>query len=236
MDRYRISQAAERAGMPATTLRYYETRGLLPARRDPSGYRSYDDADVERLRFIATAKDLGLPLDRIRELVDVRDDGRCRDVRDTLGPQLRERVADVDRQVAALGAFRARLEAARARLDALPARETPCDPGCAGLGTPPDPGPDPGPPIACTLTGSERAARTARWHAVLEGAPREDLPDGGVRVRPSADRLDEVAALVAAESRCCAFLAFRLAVGPGGVTLDAHAPQGAGALLRELLG
>lgn len=237
MDRYRISQAAERAGMPATTLRYYETRGLLPARRSPAGYRTYDESDVERLRFIATAKQLGLPLEQIRELVDVRDDGRCRDVRDTLGPRLRERIADVDRQVAALGAFRAHLEAAQARLDALPARDTPCDPGCAFLGAPVDPDPaHPGPPIACTLTGSEQADRTARWREVLSGVPREDLAGGGVRVRPAADRGPEVAELVAAEARCCAFLTFHLTVGPGGVTLDAHAPDGAGELLRELLG
>lgn len=231
MDRYRISQAAERAGMPATTLRYYESRGLAPARRGPSGYRTYDDSDVERLRFIATAKDLGLPLDSIRDLVDVRDDGRCRDVRDTLGPLLRERIADTDRRVAALGAFRDHLVTALSRLDALPARDTPCDPDCAFLGAAADPG-----PIACTLTGDEQADRTARWHAVLAGAAREDLADGGVRVHPPAERLDEVAALVAAESRCCAFLTFRLTVGPGGITLDAHAPEGAAELLRELLG
>ncbi|MDQ4117129.1 MAG: MerR family transcriptional regulator [Actinomycetota bacterium] len=234
MDRYRISQAAERAGMPATTLRYYESRGLLPARRSPSGYRTYDDSDVERLRFIATAKDLGLPLEKIREVVDVRDDGRCRDVRDTLGPLLRERIADVERRIAELGGFREHLGAALSRLDALPARDTPCDPGCAFLGAPPDPEPDP--PIACTLTGSEQADRAGRWHEVTAGAPREDLPDGGIRVRPPAERVEEVAALVAAESRCCAFLTFHLSVGPGGITLDAHAPDGAGELLRELLG
>lgn len=154
MDRYRISQVAERTGMPATTLRYYETRGLLPVRRSRSGYRTYDESDVEWLHFIATAKELGLSLDEIRDLVDVRDDGRCRDVRDTLGPA---------------------------------------------------------------------------------GAPREDLAGGGVRIRPPAGRVDDVAALVAAESRCCPLLTFHLTVAPGGITLDAHAPEGAAELLRELL-
>ncbi len=67
MDRYRISELAERVGVPPTTLRYYESRGLLPARRTGSGYRTYDDRDVERMRFITTAKTLGLPLDRIRD-------------------------------------------------------------------------------------------------------------------------------------------------------------------------
>lgn len=232
MDRYRISQVAERTGMPATTLRYYETRGLLPARRSRSGYRTYDDSDVERLRFIATAKELGLSLDEIRDLVDVRDDGRCRDVRDTLGPLLRGRIAETDRRSAALAAFRTHLVAALSHLDALPARDTPCDPGCAFRT---DVEPTPAPPIACTLDGAGQAERTDRWHDVLAGAPREDLAGGGVRVRLPAGRVDDVAALVAAESRCCPFLTFHLTIAPGGITLDAHAPEGAAELLRELL-
>ncbi len=232
MDRYRISQVAERTGMPATTLRYYESRGLLPARRTRSGYRTYDESDVERLRFIATAKHLGLSLDEIRDLVDVRDDGRCRDVRDTLGPLLRERIAGTEQRVAELNAFRAHLLAALSRLDALPARDTPCDPSCAFLG---DPEPTDAPPIACTLTGTEQAEQRERWHTVLDGAPREDLVSGGIRVHPPSDRLDEIAALVAAESRCCAFLTFRLTVSPGGITLDVHAPDGAEGMLRDLL-
>ncbi|TCK22363.1 MerR family transcriptional regulator [Pseudonocardia endophytica] len=232
MDRYRISQAAERAGMPATTLRYYDSRGLMPVRRSPSGYRTYDESDVDRLRFIGTAKDLGLSLDRIRDLVDVRDDGRCRDVRDTLGPLLRERIADTDRQVAALDASRAHLVAALGHLEALPARDTPCDPDCAFLGT----ARAPEPPIACTLSGSERADRMQRWRDALAGAPRDELADGGIRVHPPVEQMAEVAALVAAEARCCAFLTFRLTAAPGGVTLDAHAPSWARELLRELLG
>ncbi|HEX4249696.1 MAG TPA: MerR family DNA-binding transcriptional regulator, partial [Pseudonocardia sp.] len=35
----RISQLAERSGVPATTLRFYESSGLLPSGRSPAGYR-----------------------------------------------------------------------------------------------------------------------------------------------------------------------------------------------------
>lgn len=91
------------------------------------------------------------------------------------------------------------------------------------------------PPIACTLTGSEQAERTERWQAVLAGAPREDIA-GGVRVRLPVGSLDEVTALVDAESRCCPFLTLRLTVSADGVVLDGHAPDGAEPLLRELLG
>jgi MerR family transcriptional regulator, copper efflux regulator len=52
---YRISQLAGGMGMPATTLRFYEKVGLLPSQRTAAGYRVYDDAAAERLRFIAPA-------------------------------------------------------------------------------------------------------------------------------------------------------------------------------------
>ncbi|MDG9719768.1 MerR family DNA-binding transcriptional regulator [Streptomyces sp. DH24] len=49
MRTYRISQLAERSGVPATTLRFYEDAGLLPADRTPAGYRVYGEDAVERL-------------------------------------------------------------------------------------------------------------------------------------------------------------------------------------------
>ncbi|MFD5036597.1 MerR family DNA-binding transcriptional regulator [Streptomyces sp. NPDC058377] len=44
----RISQLAERSGVPATTLRFYAGAGLLPADRTPAGYRVYGEDAVER--------------------------------------------------------------------------------------------------------------------------------------------------------------------------------------------
>jgi DNA-binding transcriptional MerR regulator len=69
-----IGQLAREAGVPIDTVRYYERNGLLPepARR-ASGYRDYQPADVERLRFVRRAKALGFNLGEIRELLDVSD-------------------------------------------------------------------------------------------------------------------------------------------------------------------
>lgn len=69
MDGLLVSELARRSGVPATTLRFYEREGLLPAGRTTSGYRVYDDVAVDRLAFIATAKRLGLALPEIRLLV-----------------------------------------------------------------------------------------------------------------------------------------------------------------------
>lgn len=72
----KIGELAEAAGVTTKTIRFYESSGLLPEPpRTASGYRSYEDADAERLRFIRTAQRLGLSLDEIREIIAFRDRG-----------------------------------------------------------------------------------------------------------------------------------------------------------------
>jgi MerR family transcriptional regulator, copper efflux regulator len=73
-----IGQAAKASGVSAKMLRYYESIGLIPkAGRTDAGYRTYGEADVNTLRFIRRARDLGLPIERIKLLVGLwRDKGR----------------------------------------------------------------------------------------------------------------------------------------------------------------
>ncbi|MBH0776955.1 MerR family transcriptional regulator [Nocardia bovistercoris] len=66
----RIGDLARRAQTTTRTLRYYESRGLLTARRDDSGYRVYDEADVLVLHQIKTLQDCGFDLEDIRPFVD----------------------------------------------------------------------------------------------------------------------------------------------------------------------
>jgi Cu(I)-responsive transcriptional regulator len=72
-----IGQASEASGVSQRMIRHYEKIGLIPAapRRD-SGYRDYSDADLHRLRFIANARDLGFPIEDIRQLLDLWNDHR----------------------------------------------------------------------------------------------------------------------------------------------------------------
>ncbi|WP_230280652.1 Cu(I)-responsive transcriptional regulator [Croceicoccus sp. Ery15] len=70
-----IGDAAQRTGVTQRMIRHYEKIGLIPAplRRD-SGYRDYSDADVNRLRFIANARDLGFSIEEIGELLALWSD------------------------------------------------------------------------------------------------------------------------------------------------------------------
>ncbi|GAA2368686.1 MerR family transcriptional regulator [Streptomyces carpaticus] len=110
----RISELAARAGVSTRTLRYYESRGLLPARRSGNGYRVYGDADLRLVEQIRVLQDFGFGLEETRPFLDCLRAGhssgddcpasievyraklaeldalldRLRDVRDQLGAQL----------------------------------------------------------------------------------------------------------------------------------------------------
>ncbi|MCX4528185.1 MULTISPECIES: MerR family transcriptional regulator [unclassified Streptomyces] len=66
----RIGELAELAGTSTRTLRYYESRGLLPARRDEHGHRTYDEGDLRMLRQIRMLRDFGFELEETRPFVD----------------------------------------------------------------------------------------------------------------------------------------------------------------------
>lgn len=70
-----IGDLARRAGCKVQTIRYYEHIGLLPpARRTGGNQRVYAPAHADRLAFIRHARELGFPLDAIRQLLTLADD------------------------------------------------------------------------------------------------------------------------------------------------------------------
>lgn len=125
-----MSEVATRSGVPATTARYYETADLLDAPREANAYRSYDESVLERLSFVESAKHLALSLPEIVDLVSAVEDETCTQVRETLHPKLRERLAEVDRQLAGLRLLRRRLVAATASVAACPDRAASCRSEC----------------------------------------------------------------------------------------------------------
>jgi len=69
--RYAIAQAAERIGLTAHTLRYYEKEGLLPfVDRDINGNRSFKESDFEWLELITCLKSSGMPIKNIKTFIE----------------------------------------------------------------------------------------------------------------------------------------------------------------------
>ena len=71
----KIGELGAATGTKVETIRYYEQSGIMPApARSASNYRSYGREHVQRLSFIRRARDLGFPLDQVRELLSLADD------------------------------------------------------------------------------------------------------------------------------------------------------------------
>ena len=73
---YSIRQVVQRTGIPASTLRFYEAKGLLaPVGRNGNGVREYTDADLERLGSITCLKNTRMPIEEIRRFMELCGQG-----------------------------------------------------------------------------------------------------------------------------------------------------------------
>lgn len=95
-----IGVAAEKSGLPAKTIRYYEEVGLIRAARGENGYRLYSEAQVHKLRFLHRARSLGFSIEECRQLLALYDD------RDRASADVKRiaeaKIAEVDRKIAEL--------------------------------------------------------------------------------------------------------------------------------------
>jgi DNA-binding transcriptional MerR regulator len=118
----RISEIADSAGVPTSTVRYYERVGLmtLPA-RSASGYRDYDEDAAARLLFIARARRMGLSCEQITDLIPVWAGANCGAAQERVSVLIEEKQAEIAERIAELEQFAAQLDDARAALEAEPA-------------------------------------------------------------------------------------------------------------------
>ena len=69
-----IGKLSAQTGVKVPTIRYYEDAGMLPPpQRSQSNQRYYDQTTIDRLNFIRHSRELGFPLDAIRDLLSLSD-------------------------------------------------------------------------------------------------------------------------------------------------------------------
>jgi DNA-binding transcriptional MerR regulator len=250
----RIKEVAERSGFSPPTLRYYEEIGLLPEpARTPAGYRTYDEATLTRLAFIARAKQLGCRLDEIADLTTAWEGGRCGPVQDRLRALVAVKLDDAQAKIVELMTLTGELQRSAAALEQH-RPDGPCDDECGcisetsaavdgsptfavALTTKPV-APDPTDvPIACTLRPDALRGQVEAWHALLEHAQRRSSLDDGVRVELGPGTpVQELMRLVAAEQDCCQFMRFAITVDTRGVGLEVRGPADAAVVIESLFG
>lgn len=117
----RVQQLAERTGVSGHAVRYYARLGLLNPARDPDNdYRRFDEAAVQRLRFVRKAQSLGFALAEIKEILNMthHGDSPCPVVREIVERRIAENAA----RIRELLALQARLQRAAKRWKRMPNR------------------------------------------------------------------------------------------------------------------
>lgn len=108
---FTASSLAKKANVPIFTVRYYTRIGLLnPTKNSLNGYKMYSADDRDRLRFIASAKELGFTLAEIEEILghSTSGDSPCPMVRNIV----EKRIEENRQKIAELRRLQKRLETA----------------------------------------------------------------------------------------------------------------------------
>lgn len=150
--RLTIGTLAKRTACTVPTIRYYEQIGLLPRpARASNGHRYYRDVDLQRLGFIKRCRDFGFPIEQVRTLASLFEDGgrECVEVRDLAQVQLDE--------------VRRKLDQMRQLESSLEAFVSSCDAACSG-----------GKTRDCVIIGDiARGSAASSCGGACSGAPSE---------------------------------------------------------------
>lgn len=176
----KISEVADRTGLTASALRFYETAGIVTRGRAVNGYRAYSETDVDALRFIARSKAVGLSLDEIAELLELRGSDRCAPLQDRLTELVAMRLTDTKVRAAELAAFTVDLEQLLGQLT-VHQPDGPCDSDAELVTKGLDNSPNIGAPDGAGQVVLRLVAPTARQGRKAPGG----RPDGWVR-RPAS--------------------------------------------------
>lgn len=108
-----IAEVAQRSGVSAHTLRYYERVGLLSVGRDAAGHRSYTSADFARVVFLYRLRMTGMPIRELQRYIGLVGDGEH-----TVSDRLQMLLSHRDAVCAQLADLTAALEAVEFKIAA----------------------------------------------------------------------------------------------------------------------
>ena len=106
-----IGELASASSVPPRTIRFYETKGLLPPpKRSPSRYRLYGSDDLKRLTLIRRARSLGFSLTEVRNLVRLAEHEQCGSFQGKIAQSMIRKLGEVDQMIEQLNQTRRELE------------------------------------------------------------------------------------------------------------------------------
>jgi DNA-binding transcriptional MerR regulator len=112
MQKLSISHLGKKVGLSPKTIRFYEESGVISlAPREENGYRSYDDSAVVTLLLIKNARDLGLPISEIKELMVGCKSGRsCHHTKKYLKTRITNYILLLEKKISQFTTLKQRLE------------------------------------------------------------------------------------------------------------------------------
>lgn len=99
-----IGKLAKQCQINVETIRYYQRIGLMRIPETTQSYRYYNDKDIETLSFIQKAKDAGLQLSEIQELLQLQLEDR-----EQVRHVIQQRLNKIDQRIQELNSLKKRL-------------------------------------------------------------------------------------------------------------------------------
>jgi MerR family copper efflux transcriptional regulator len=122
--RYSIGQISRLVGLPTKTIRFYEVEKVISTpNRSDNGYRYYSYKEIEELRLLKYARDLGLPLVEIKKLMKGCEGGNCHHSREYIKDSISAYLLKLDTQLKQTKILQAKLKELKENVE-----NNPCEP------------------------------------------------------------------------------------------------------------
>lgn len=112
-----IGELSKRTGFPTKTIRFYESIGLIAKpERAENGYRTYPESRIQELVLIKNARDLGLPIPRIKRLMVGCENGDCSHSQEYVDREISEYITELSAKIDELSQLKHQMQALRKTL------------------------------------------------------------------------------------------------------------------------